>query len=193
MTQEELLRRASLLALPLAILCASAMASEQPVVCKPESLPTEIQHHLKGEYSSWKIQEPADLSPRAHDRWESEKPIDCPGIAMGKFESDGTPSYAVLLVPVRHTDSGHRFLVFSRKENQTSYEMRIVDQSDVGGGSSFFIHSTRISKFFDDRSRKKFRAGMSDGILLVDSAENEYGVDIYFWAGDSYHHEPVDY
>jgi hypothetical protein len=156
------------------------------------SLPPDVQIRLKGEFGSWKVQEPADLSPRAHERWESEKPLQCPGIAVGRFENAKTPSYAVLLVPQGHADAGYKFLVFGPKAGQLSYEMRAVDSGD-SGAANFFIHRVRISKFFDEQSRKKFQAHTREGILLVDSAEKEYEADVYFWSGGSYRHQPVDY
>lgn len=171
---------------------APAKPIEGSALCKPGSLPPDVQSRLKGEFSSWKVQEPADLSPHARERWESEKPLACPGIAVGKFENDKTPSYAVLLVPQSHTDTGYKFLVFSPKAGQPSYEMRAADSGD-SGAANFFIHRTPISKFFDAPSRKKFQAHTVDGILLVDSAENEYGVEVYFWSGGHYRHEPIDY
>ena len=67
----------------------SACASEGQNLCNVGSLPQDIQSRLKEEYGSWKVQEPADLSKHAHERWESEKPLGCPGIAMGHFESGG--------------------------------------------------------------------------------------------------------
>ena len=70
--------------------------------------------------------------------------------------------------------------------------MRVADSGD-SGATNFFIHTTPISKFFDEPSRKKFQAHTVDGILLVDSAENEYGVEVYFWSGGQYRHEPIDY
>ena len=66
---------------------AAARANQSPTLCKVESLPADIQNRLKEEYGSWKVQEPADLSRHAHERWESEKPLGCPGIAIGHFES----------------------------------------------------------------------------------------------------------
>src|SRR2546425_12496613 len=66
----------------------AARANQSPTLCKVESLPSDIQNRLKEEYGSWKIQEPADLSQRARERWESEKPQECPGIAVGHFERD---------------------------------------------------------------------------------------------------------
>jgi hypothetical protein len=170
---------------------APAKPSEDPALCEVGSLPRSVQNRLK-EFGSWKVQEPPDLSRRAHERWESEKPLECPGIAIGHFESAKTPSYAVLLVPQGHADSGYKFLVFSPKARQPSYEMRAVDSGD-SGAANFFIHRVRISKFFDEQSRKKFQARTSEGILLVDSAQKEYGAEVYFWSGGSYQHQSVDY
>jgi hypothetical protein len=167
--------------------------NERSTLCKPASLPPDVQGRLKGDFGSWKVQEPADLSARARERWESEKPLACPGIAAGEFENAKTPSYAVLLVPREHTDAaGYKFLVFSPQAGQQSYRMRTADFGD-SGGANFFIHQAPIRKFFSEPSRKKFQAHTRDGILLVDSAENEYGVEVYFWSGNRYRHEPVDY
>jgi hypothetical protein len=171
---------------------AAAPANQSSALCKVESLPSDIQNRLKEEYSSWKIQEPADLSQRAHERWESEKPLECPGIALGHFESTKTPSYAILLVPTGHA-GGYRFVVFGQKAGQPAYETKLVDKLDQNGAANYFIHRAPISKFFDEPSRKKFQAHTVDGILLVDSAENEYGVEVYFWSGGRYRHEPIDY
>jgi hypothetical protein len=172
---------------------APTRAEKSPALCKVGSLPPDIQNRLKEEFGSWKIQESADLSPRAHARWEDEKPLECPGIAVGQFENVKRPSYAVLLVPQGHADAGYRFLIFGPKTSQLSYEMRAVDRWDSSGAANYFIHRTQISKFFDEQSRNKFHAHTSEGILLVDSAENEYGVEVYFWSGGSYRHEPIDY
>jgi hypothetical protein len=171
----------------------SAKSTAESSLCALSHLPSEIQNRLKRDFGSWKFQEPADLGPHAHARWEDEKPLGCPGIAVGQFENGKTPSYAVLLVPHGHPDAGYKFLVFSPQTSQPSYEMRVVDQWDKSGAANYFIHKTSISKFFDERSRKKFHAQSSEGILLVDSAENEYGVEVYFWSGGSYRHEPIDY
>jgi hypothetical protein len=171
----------------------SAQAVAESSSCAVSYLPSEIQSHMKRDFGSWRVQEPADLSRYAHARWEGEKPLECPGIAVGQFENGKMPSYAVLLVPQGHADASYRFLVFSPQSGQPSYEMRVVDQSDKGGATNFFIHKTSISKFFDEKSRTKFDARTSEGILLVDAAENEYGVEVYFWSGGNYRHEPTDY
>lgn len=172
---------------------AEIRASQSPMRCKLESLPSDIQSRLKEEYGSWKIKEPTDLSQRAREAWEPEKPLTCPGIAVGHFESAKSLSYAVLLVPKGHPDEGYRFLVFSQKLGQPGHEVRVLDKLDEKGAANYYIQSTPISKFFDEASRKKFQAHTMDGILLTDSGENEYGVEVYFWSGGRYRHEPIDY
>jgi hypothetical protein len=170
-----------------------AKPSEESALCRPGSLPPDVQSRLKSEFGSWKVQEPAALSPHAHERWESEKPLACPGIAVGKFEDAKTPSYAVLLVPQSHSGAGYKLLAFTPQTGQSPYEMRVVEQSSDSGAANFFIHRVPISKFFDEQSRKKFQAQTSDGILFADAADKEYETDIYFWANGSYQHQPVDY
>jgi hypothetical protein len=168
-------------------------ADESPAICKMGSLPSDVQSRLKDEFSSWKVQNPTDLSPRARERWKSEKPLECPGIAVGRFENDKTPSYAVLLVPRGHSDSGYKLAVFSPKTGLPSYEMMAVEQSGKSGAANFFIHTIPISKFFDEQSRKKFQVSTIEGILLADAAEKEYETDVYFWSNGSFQHQPIDY
>jgi len=50
-------------------------------LCRVDSLPVSVQHGLRQDYASWKVQDVSGLSLRAHGRWESEKPLSCPGIA----------------------------------------------------------------------------------------------------------------
>ena len=171
----------------------AAHSSQGSARCRLDSLPSPIQNRLQEQYGSWKIQEPADLSPHAHERWEAEKPLACPGIASGHFESTKTPSYAILLVPAEHADKSYRLLVFNREPGKPGYANNLIEKSDEQGASNYFIHNTPISKFFDEQSRKKFQAHAPDGILVLESAENEYGVEVYFWSGGRYRHEPVDH
>lgn len=166
---------------------------QPPAICRVDSLPPVIQHHLKEEYGSWKIQEATDLSPRARGRWNSEKPLACPGIAVGYFESAQTPSYALLLVPMGHADADYRFVVFSQRPGQPDYEPRTLDKLDQGGAANYFVRGMRIGKFFDEASKQKFHARTADVILLFDSAEKEYEVDVYYWSEGRYRHDPVDY
>jgi hypothetical protein len=171
---------------------ASVGTAEGPGSCSLSSLPSDIQNRLKGDFGSWKIQEAASLSDNARETWAFKKPPRCPGIAVGLFQNINTPSYVVLLVPVDHPDAGYKFLVFSRKSEQPSYEMAVIEQSDRPGASNYFIRKVPISDFFNAESKRKFQVQARDAILMVDSAEQEYEADLYFWSNGRFRREPVD-
>jgi len=166
---------------------------QKPSLCRFDSLPTAIQHRLKQEYGSWRVQEVADLSQQAHARWESEKPLECPGIAAGHFENTQRLSYALLLVPLPNADAGYRFLVFSQRRGQSDYDAEVLDKWDEAGAANYFLRGKPVGKFFDEASKTRFHANSSEGILLFDSAEKEYEVDVYYWSDGHYKHDPVDY
>jgi hypothetical protein len=178
---------------------SSSSATAKPThvadLCKPGSLPKDIQSHLKERYSSWKVQEPDYLNSNARERWESEKPLQCPGIAMGHFDSADATSYAVLLTSQSRTGAGagYKFIIFSPNSRQQSYTISFDEQVDEDGSGNFFIHRVSISKFFDENSKKRFQVQSSEAILLVGSAEKQYGAEVYFLAKSGYKHEPVDY
>lgn len=172
---------------------ATSKPTEVANLCKPEFLPKDIQSHLKEQYSSWKVQEPDNLNSNARERWESEIPLQCPGIAIGHFDSPRTVSYALLLHPQSRSVAGYKFLVFSPKLGQQSYGMNVLDQADKEGSGNYFIHTVAFSKFFDGKSREKFQLQTDEAIIFVDSGENEYESDVYFFAKSGYMHQPVDY
>ncbi len=168
------------------------MASNGIDLCSLESFPSEIKNRLKEEFGSWKIQEPSNLGSRVRQRWEAEMPIGCPGISIGQFENAARPSYAVLLVPVLRPGSSYKLLVFSRKNGRPGYELTILEEWNGGGAENYFIHSIHLT-LFSERSRNKFGMHAKDGLLLLDSAEAEYGVFVYFWTKGGYRKEPIDY
>lgn len=166
---------------------------KKTVQCAIESLPLDIQVSLKKNFSSWMIQQPRSLNANARERWEAERPIECPGIAIGHFKCAKSFVYAILLVSHIHGKDGYKFLVFSPKIGKSSYEVTLLNQSCAGNASSVFIHKEQISKFFDERSLKHIHACGEEGILFADAGERQYETDVYFWANGSFGHEPVDY
>jgi hypothetical protein len=169
-----------------------AKHAEKEAACNLDSLPSDIQTRLKKDFASWKIQGPENLSENARKTWTGRRPSACPGIATGLFQNAKIASYAVLLVPVSHPDTGYRFLVFSSKAGELSYESTLVEQSDDHGASNYFIRKVRISDFFGAESKKKFPVETTEGIEMIDSAEHEYEADIYFWSNGRFRQEPVD-
>lgn len=162
-------------------------------LCKSRPLPIDVQRCLRSKFGSYKVQEPSDLSLNARERWQAEKPLRCPGIAVGQFTNSRVPSYAILLVPRSHLDFGYKLLIFNSRIGQPSFEMRIIEHSGESKPRSLFIRAISISRCFDERSRSKFHVRTSEGILFVDAGEQEYETDIFFWANGTYKGEPIDY
>lgn len=171
---------------------AQTAATKTQNSCEQNPLPSQIKARLNSDFGPWKVQAPENLSKRAHATWADRKPTSCPGIAVGLFQAGTTASYAVLLVPADNPDARYRFLVFSQKPGQRSYEMSVVEKSDDRGASNFFIHKVRARDFFDEASAKRFQLQANELILMVDSGEQEYETDIYFWSNGRFRHEPVD-
>ena len=182
-----------------AVICFSPQASALPgtageaVSCSVEPFPGSIRSQLKDDLVSWKVQQREDLSKNTRGRWESEKPLQCPGIAIGRFEGGDASAYAVLLVPRNRSTAGFRFLIFAPTDGASTYIRRVLEQSSDSAAENFFIRSIEIRKFFDAASKAKFHVRTSDGILMVDAGESEYETDIYFWANGQYEHQAVDY
>lgn len=175
-------------------------AAERPTMtegptslCAPASLPKNIRDTLTTKFADMKIQASTSLGPGALKRWQSEKPLRCPGIARGEFVGTKEPSYAVLLVPRTLKGNGYKLLSFSRMPGKTLYSSAALEESDKDVSSNFFIRAAALNRFFDEQSRRKFHSRTKDGILLVDSGNDEYEANIFFWTIKEFKHEPVDY
>jgi hypothetical protein len=169
---------------------ASPLAQE-PLKCSLDSLPSDIQNPLKKDFASWRIQEAETLSERARKTWEARNPKSCPGIAMGLFQGSTTPSYGILLVSTDHPDAGYKLIVFSRPEGKPLYEAFEIGHSNDPGASNYFIGKVVLSDIFGEESKKKYNAQAPEGILMVDSAEQEYKADVYFLSNHAWRREPA--
>jgi len=174
-----------------AITATPAKANDESSLCSLDALPVELQNRLKREFATWKIQEAPNLRARAKGRWGDQKPLDCPGIAVGRFEGADN-SYAVLLVPTDNPDTAYKLLVFTPDASKPADTLKSVEQWDKGGASNYFLHQIKIKDFFSPEWVRKLHVKTKDGILFVDAGETEYEADIYFWADGRYRHEPID-
>ncbi len=169
-----------------------AAAAEKVKPCTLESLPDELQVRLKTEYSSWKIQDVPSLSVKAKARWQSERPLECPGVTVGEFKTSQL-SYAVLLVPIEKPDAAYRLVIFTLSGGTAPGSLETADQRDNGAAANYYIRRVHIAKVFSAEWVRKLKVAAKDGVMSVEAAENEYGVDVYFWANGQYRHEPIDH
>jgi hypothetical protein len=169
----------------------SVCSAHATSACNLTTLPVELQKRLKTNFSSWQIQDTANLTKNAKERWQSERPLACPGIAIGKFESPTRTSYALLLVPLSKPDSASRFLVFT-PDNEVQGGLTIVESFDGPGAANGFVRTVALNKVFSADWRRKLNVGGPEAILFVDAGLDEYEADVYFWSEGKYHHEPLD-
>lgn len=171
----------------------SFSADDKYPPCNVEQLPAELQTRLKSDFAPWKIQDSSSLSLHARPRWQGEKPLACPGIAVGEFKRPSQISYAVLLVPSGNPDTAYRLIIFTPSDGASPTTLETVDEWDKGGATNNFIHSVRIAKVFSPEWVRKLNVKTKDAVLAVEAGENEYGVEVYFSSGGHYRHEPIDY
>jgi hypothetical protein len=151
-------------------------------------LPQTVTKALAQNFADWTIQSPSNLSPSAEERWKSEKPAACPGLARGHFEDGSKTSYAVLIVDASNQGSAAKLLLFSG----SSTDMKVLEDTATGG-KDLFIHAALASRFFDKKSSAKFGVRAPKAVLLFDAGSNEYETDIYFLTANGFRHEPVDH
>lgn len=183
------MKRIFLIAAIFLISIAQSAKAQVAPLCTVGMLPPEIRNRLRNEFKSWNIQGPSNLSANARKTWESTKPVSCPGLAIGHFVGSGAPTYAVLLVSANSPSRDYKLLVFTPPR----YDAELLEESKDSRVDNYFLRTVSINTFFDLRSQKKFHVAAKKAFLIVDSGEEEYGAEIYFWGGDRFRHEPVDY
>jgi hypothetical protein len=194
-------RRASLgRALSLALGCSFLFATlglraatgepeELSGLCRLDSLPQDVRGSLTRNFAAWKVQEPANLSVRARTRWGEERPLTCPGIAVGHFQDPKSASYAVLLVPINRVSDAYKLLIYTVQSGQF-YGFKAVAQSETGG-SEVFVSSVPTVRFFEATSKWVSRSRVSEAVMLVDSAATQ--AFLYIWGDMSYERTQVNY
>jgi len=156
------------------------------------ALPEGIGKVLAARFPDWVIQSSTTLSPSAEQRWTSEKPAACPGIAKGLLESNSTSSVAVLIVRAVNHDSGAKLLIFQGANGGYSADFKVLEDTQTGA-NNLFIRTVPTHRFFDKKAVERFGVRAPEAVLFFDAGKDEYETDIYFWNGSTCRHEPVDY
>lgn len=165
----------------------------QPNPCVAGEAPASITEYLSRRYNGWRVKQPSDLGKVARERWESQSPLSCPGLAPVNLDIPGRPSYAFLLIPLREQRGGHIFLVVSPGSANSEPSATVISESRDDGGADIFIFKESISRLFDSSLRKRYHALGRDGIMLIDAGEHEYEADFYYRTKGGFGTLTVDY
>ena len=160
---------------PITAAQASAMCGEVPI-------PAPVSRLLRAKFSQWRPERVSDLDGDDRRSWSDEHQKDCPGIAVGHFESTGKLSYAVVLVPISGAHSGYRIVVFSESPTADAYKWLLLEQKY--GKDQF---APAISK---EAPGKYLGLDRSKSVLLKLDGINVEWIEkssvLYYWRGGHY-------
>jgi hypothetical protein len=171
-----------------AVFCSESKAADP---CDISILPREIQAKLEKNYPDWQPEKLKNLYEDDRHFWTEPHPNDCPGIAIGHFESKTELSYALLLVskPDRKRP-GLRILVFSRLAPSAPYIVHSLAKWDTGTfyeGSEQVIAAVPAGHYEDAMREKKVQTDL-DGISYEVIGK---GTVLYYWKNSRYHELPT--
>lgn len=159
-------------------------------LCSVDSLPQDIRGSLSRYFSDWKVQGPTDLGVRARIRWGEERPMTCPGIAIGHFQDRKSASYALLLVPANRAGGAYKLIIYTQQSGEQYYGFKAIVQEDTSG-AEVFVETVPTTRFFDATSKWVARSHVTDAVMLVDSAATQSY--LYIWSDLTYERTQVNY
>lgn len=107
----------ALAAVSLFMLIDTSSSSSQTGVCSTTRLPSGASELLSEKFPLWRAKQISDLEEDDRQLWLKAHPKDCPGIAVGHFESPDQLAYAILLVPKAKSSSGDKIVVLSPSQS----------------------------------------------------------------------------
>jgi hypothetical protein len=131
-------------------------------------LPEDARAALQSQFAGFYPQKVSDLSTEYQQAWLKDHPQECPGIAVGHFQSASKMSYAVLLVGSRGSLSGSKLVALS--QTAKGWKATKVEEEPVE------YHYQAVAKLP--------RKGALDRIQLK---EFDGGSSVYSWAGGRFH------
>jgi hypothetical protein len=155
--------------------------------CDVSILPKEIQTTLNRTYADWQPEKFENLYEDDRHFWTEAHPDDCPGIAIGHFESKTELSYALLLIskPDRKRP-GLRILVFSHPAPTAPYVAHVISKWDTGtfhDGSDQVIATVPPGRYEEVMGPKKVQSDLDS----ISYEVMEKGSILYYWKNGRYH------
>ena len=162
------------------------LASRAADSCDLSVLPKEVRTELDKNYSDWQPERLEHLYDDDREFWIKPHPNDCPGIAIGHFESKTELSYALLLISKPDKKRpGLRILVFSRTAASAPYVSHQICKWNIGlfyKGSDQVIETVPPGHYEEAIGPHKAQLGL-DGLSYETM---EKGAILYYWNGGRY-------
>ena len=147
------------------------------------ALPAPVSELLASKFPEWRPKQLSDLESDDRGLWLKAHPHECPGIAIGHFESADKVSYAALVVPKSESTAGYKIVVFGKGPTGDTYVWKLLDHADGQTYSGLVISKAEPGKYSDFERTKSIQTKL-DG-LYVEWIEK--GADLYYWSAGRYH------
>ncbi len=162
----------------LSVMAYAGQAPKDP--CDDTVLPGSASKLISEKFTSWRVLRLSDLEITAQNSWlDSKEGKNCPGIAIGHFETKSDVSYAMLLIPREQKITGYRLVVVSK--NQVSYSVRTLSKNNVAT-SPLVIYKVPPGKYSDADEHESVQ-------LILDGLQMEHmerGAILFYWRSGRY-------
>jgi hypothetical protein len=159
---------------------ASAQTAD---MCSATRLPGAASELLKTKFPLWRAKQISDLEGYDRQLWLETHPKECPGIAIGHFESSDDLSYAALLVPKTKSSGGYKIVVLSMSQPGNAYSSKILEQGQGQGADGLVISVAAPGQYTDFENTEMAKLKV-DGIYVE---WIEKGAILYYWSAGQYH------
>jgi hypothetical protein len=167
----------------MALISAPPAQAQTSNPCAETNLPSPVVALIKAKFPGWRPKQLSDLDPDNRQIWLKGGSNECPGVAVGHFESPDRLSYAVLLIPQADPIGGYKLLVFSRNTTGEDYAGKLVDHWDDKAYSGVVISRVPPGHYSDYEHARIAVTTKLDSIVLE---WIEKGAILYYWSAGRY-------
>jgi hypothetical protein len=178
--EQESLKSVFRIVIGLVILTNFAAARAHDEVCN-DLLPQEAQAELQKEFPSLYPERVSDLSTEYQQAWGKQHPQECPGIAVGHFQTASKLSYAVLLVGSKGGLSGSRLMVFSQGAGGAWKATKLSEEGVAYHYEA--VYKRPPGKYTGAKKTTSVRLAL-DGVQME---AFDSGATLYYWSNGRFH------
>jgi hypothetical protein len=164
----------------ISVLSARAQTSDP---CAETRLPRSVNELIRARFPGWRREQASDLSSDDRQLWLKAHVNDCPGIAIGHFESRDRLTYALFLVRPADVENGYKLLVFDKMPNGDAYILKLTEQANGPTYDGVVIVTAPPGHYSDYEHTRISVTTKLDGFYLEFI---EKGALFYYWSGRRY-------
>jgi hypothetical protein len=168
----------------IALAFVTHLAAQSQSTCKADTLPSEARSLVSKKFPGWRLKRTSDLVGYDQELWVKAHPKECPGIAVGHFESPDQTAYMLLLIPKSGTETGYKIVVLSKSTTGNAHLVRVLDHAEgqPGAGSGLVISKVPPGKYSGFDSTRSVRVKLD----AIEAEWLEKSSVLYFWKNGKY-------